>query len=656
MYIKKGLGIVLGIIILITIEILNGPVMAQKKYQIASDEPEWAKVNNEIISKYNIKGRERDDIPDTRVQSNVGAGKVINLMSLPPINLAEGVYAKAYWGIGALISFVDMRPNSIIPPNTLNGERFLFVLKGDIEEVVDGKYVRMESIEREIPGAVTSITPRVDFVYKEKGDISAVKAGSRGAKILEVYSPVPPFYLEASGMINIPAEIGTTLKNFPVSPSVLPNRVYDLHDFQYAELVPGANSRVISGKNVMMSFIRMDPNTVFDYHIHPEEQIMVGMRGWINEYMLADTVRMEQGDVVRFPRDYTHGGQQGPLGCDALDVFFPPRTDYDAFRKARQQGFDAVIPSDSKVELLIDGAKTKPGLTFTEGPAWLNGKLYFSNIHFDKDFNGSPEKSSTVVVNEDGSYHYIKEGLLTNGMMPSGDGNLIVCDMFGHRVVKMSPEGKIIKVLAESYQGKSLDGPNDLVMDSRGGIYFTDPQFTPESKKFQPGRTAYYLTPKGTLIRLLEPNSFAMPNGIVLSPDGKTLYINNTYDSDPSWNITTDKGNYIWAYDVKEDGTITNGRQFAELYLTGQELDRKSKSSGADGMTIDEQGNLYVATYKGVQIFNSKGDFTGIINLPTYPTNLCFGGKDFKTLYIVSHDKVYSVRTNVRGFMVTNKK
>ena len=140
-----------------------------------------------------------------------------------------------------------------------------------------------------------------------------------------------------------------------------------------------------------------------------------------------------------------------------------------------------------------------------------------------------------------------------------------------------------------------------------------------------------------------------MPNGVALSPDGKILYINNTYDDESFWNTNTDKDNYVWAYDVKEDGTISNGRKFALLHLPADVLDRKGKSSGADGMKVDASGNLYVCTYVGVQIFNPEGVFVGIINTPTYPVNCAFGGSDNSTLYITSYDKIYSVKTNMKG-------
>lgn len=611
--------------------------------------PEWAAVNEKVIKEYNVEGRTRTDIPDTGIMPNLKAGKVENIKDLPTIDLADGVTAKAYWGKGALMSFITFEPNASLPETTIQGERFLFVLKGKVQEIVKGEHVPLKASPREMPGAILSKTPVNEFVYLQDGARTAVKAGSKGAEVLEVYSPMAIEYLKKSGYKTIPDPIDIT--QFPLAPSVEAQKIYDLNDVQYAELVPGANARIISGQGIQMSFIRMDPGSTFAHHIHPEEQTMIGLRGWIDEIILDTIVRMGKGDMVDFPGGFVHGGNLGPFGCDALDVFFPPRTDYDAYRTKRQKGYNAIIPENAEVKLVVDGSATEPGLTFTEGPAWLDGKLYFSNMYFDKDWNGDPSRSSLVEMNTDGKYRNISENKMqTNGIIPTEDGRLIVCDMFGHRIVEMDIRGRILRVLADSYDGKPLDGPNDLVMDSKGGIYFTDPQFTADKMKNQPGRTAYYLSPKGKLTRILEPDSFAMPNGIILSPDGKTLYINNTHDDEKTWNVDSDKDNFVWAYDVNADGSITNGRKFAELYLTAAVLDRKEKTSGADGMAMDELGNLYVATYKGVQIFDSTGDFVGIINLPDYPVNLTFGGPDLKTLYITSQDKIYSVDTNVKGF------
>ncbi|HZI23914.1 MAG TPA: SMP-30/gluconolactonase/LRE family protein, partial [Chryseolinea sp.] len=309
-------------------------------------------------------------------------------------------------------------------------------------------------------------------------------------------------------------------------------------------------------------------------------------------------------------------------------------------------------PADATVTLIVDGKKTKPYLNFSEGPKWLNGKVYFSNMYFDESWNADPKKSSTVALDPDGSYKNITEGKMqTNGLYPYKNGNLIVCDMMGHRVVEMTTKGQVVRVLADKYDGKPIDGPNDVVTDAKGGFYFTDPQFTLEPEKFQPGRAVYYVSPQGKITRVVEPNEFAMPNGIVLSPDGKTLYINNCYDDESWYPVKSDKDNFIWAYDVNADGTISNGRRFSKLFLTEDVLDRKGKSSSADGMAIDKVGNLYVATYAGVQIFNAKGEYVGMINLPSFPVSLCFGDADMKTLYIVSYSKVFKIRTNMEGFV-----
>jgi gluconolactonase len=145
-----------------------------------------------------------------------------------------------------------------------------------------------------------------------------------------------------------------------------------------------------------------------------------------------------------------------------------------------------------------------------------------------------------------------------------------------------------------------------------------------------------------------------MPNGIILSPDGNTLYINNTYDREEWWNVTSDKENFVWAYDVKGDGTIENGRKFAQLNLTGDVLDREARTSGADGMAIDTDGNLYVASFAGLQIFNSEGMFLGMVNMPTVPVSVTFGGAGNDTLYITAYDKIYSIRTNKTGYQLPN--
>lgn len=616
----------------------------------SSSAPEWHQKNKALIKQYNLTERELSGIPETTIVSSFEPGKVKSLDSLGSVSLHAGVTAKIFWGSGNTVSLLQLEPNAKIPEEVLSADRFVFVLEGTINQQINGSPVEMISKKREDPDGTHGGTPRTDLVYLEKGSKNAVTAGATGAKLLEVYSPLRLDYLQKAGAKNLPAEVADIAT--AQTPNIAPNKVYDLYDIQFTKIAEGAYTRLVSGKNMQLSFISMDPNSTFPHHIHPEEQMMFVLRGGCNEIILDGEQAMKANSVVSLPYNMVHGAKIGDLGCDALDMFWPARTDYLEKQKAALAAYHAIIPADAKPELVVDGKKTKPELTFTEGPKWMKGKVYFSNMYFDQNFGASPQKSSTVELDPGGSYRYITQGKMqTNGLYPYKNGNLAVCDMMGHRVVEMTTNGQVVKVLADKYDGKSIDGPNDVVTDSKGGFYFTDPQFTMEPTKFQPGRAVYYVSPEGKVTRVTQPNEFAMPNGIVLSPDGKTLYINNCYDDESWYPAKSEKDNFIWAYDVNPDGTISNGRKFATLFLIGNVLDRKGKSSSADGMAIDKMGNLYVATYYGVQIFNSKGEFVGMINLPSFPVSLCFGDSDMKTLYIVSYSKIYKIRTNMEGYV-----
>jgi gluconolactonase len=613
-----------------------------------TEKPDWAAKNEKLIAARGLTVHTRADIPAIKLKPSLADGVVTPAAAVPETVLAPGVKATLYWGKGNLVAWLTFDPGATIPEEVLPAERIMVVMKGEISQFLDGGYVPMRAVPREAPDGTHGGTPKNEFVYLEKGARNGVKAGPEGAEIVEVYWPPRADYLAKAGAKGVPAKFPEPA--FPVAPTVRPGVIGDLYDIQFTELQPGANSRLIAGHGAQLSFLQMNPGMTFAAHLHPEEQLMIVMRGSIDELILDGTKAMTNGDLLYLPGTMVHGGTVGAKGCDVLDVFFPPRPDYDAKRASRQAAFEAIIPAGSRLELLVDGAKQGPGLVFTEGPKWLDGKLYFSSMGFDQAWNGDLKKSATVVMEPDGSYRYIQQGMLTNGLMPLANGHLAVCDMFGHRLIEMTTAGRVVRVLASRYGGKSLDGPNDVVVDAKGGLYFTDPQFTPEPKKFQPGRSVFYLPPNGELVRVVEPNVFAMPNGLVLTPDGKTLLVNNTYDSETFWNVDTDKDNFIWAYGVNPDGTLTGPRKFSELLLTPEVLDRGGRTTSADGMTIDTQGNLYVATYLGLQIFNARGEFIGVVPTPVFPVSCCFGGDDMKTLFLTAFDKIYRVRTNVAGF------
>lgn len=611
-------------------------------------EPTWKAKNERLIKEKSLAVRTRTDIPKSDVVPNLEPGVVTPLAKLPVAELAPGVKAKVYWGKGVLVARTILDAGAEIAAETLPSERLMIVMKGSVRQLIEGEWALLRAAPRDEPDGTHGRTPKNEFVYLEKGAPNALKAGDEGAEIVELYCPPRLDYMKKAGARDLPSRLPAS--DFALMPTVEPNRICDLNDLQFANIVPGANSRLIGARGLQASFIRMDPGSTFAAHVHPEEQLMIVLRGTIDEIILDGTAPMAKGDILLLPADMVHGGVIGERGCDVLDVFWPARTDYEDKRLQRLSALEAVIPKDAKIELFVDGATRPPGLVFTEGPKWLNGKLYLSSMFFDQTWTGDPKRSATVEVEADGAYRYIQHGRMqTNGLMPLANGNLAVCDMFGHRVIEMTTAGTIVRTLASTYEGKPIDGPNDIVADAKGGLYFTDPQFTPEAKKFQPGRAVYYLPPRGRLVRVIEPNAFAMPNGLLLSPDGKTLYVNNTYDNETWWNVDSDKDEWIWAFDVNGDGTVANGRRFARLFLNPEVLDRKGRSSGADGMAIDALGNIYAATWQGLQIFNPKGEFLGMLNTPVYPVSCCFGGDDMKTLFIVGYDKIFRIQTNVQG-------
>ena len=616
----------------------------------STSQPEWEQRNNELIEEYGLKVREFPNLPFEGVNPNLEVGTAQNLRDLDSIQLYPGVLAKMFWGNGNLVSVLDISPNTTVPSSTLTADRFLIIMDGTIRVNGEKNNLVLRAKEREEPDGTHSGTPRMDFIYQKKGSDSEIVVGDTVAKVMEIYSPIRLDYLEKMGITNLPSEMAEGSSN--TQATILPDIRYDFFDIPLTQIGNGVFARLVSANNMQLSLVSADPYAESQAHIHREEQLTFLLRGNLTETVVDKKLDLEPNDIAFVPGNVIHANLAGDTGFDALYIFYPVREDYSKRHQAALEKYNKIIPENTTPELVIDGSKSEPNLTFSEGPKWMNGKLYFSNMYFDQNWNADPNKSSIVAMEADGTYKNIMEGKMqANGLYPYKNGNLVVCDMIGHRVVEMTTSGNVVEVIADSFDGKPIDGPNDIITDSKGGIYFTDPQFTMEAEKFQPGRAVYYVSPDKKITRLVEPNEFAMPNGILLSPNGKTLFINNCYDDESWYPVNSAKENFVWAYDVNDDGTISNGHKFAELRLPGNVLDRKGKSSSADGMAIDTEGNIYVATYLGVQIFDPKGSFIGIINLPSFPVSLGFGDEDMKTLYIVSYDKVFKIRTNQIGYV-----
>ena len=270
-------------------------------------------------------------------------------------------------------------------------------------------------------------------------------------------------------------------------------------------------------------------------------------------------------------------------------------------------GNASVVAPGAKVEKLCGG------FSFTEGPACdAKGNIFFSDIPNNRIHKWSLDgKLSTFRENSGGS----------NGLFFDKKGNLLACEGGGRRFVSIDPRGKVT-VLADRYQGKRFNSLNDLWIDPKAGIYFTDPYYGRNREIIeQDGEHVYYLTPdRKKIIRVID--DMVRPNGIIGTPDGKKLY------------VTDHGGRKTFAYAIKKDGTLSNKKLFA--------------SQGSDGMTMDNQGNVYLTT-NAVLVYNEKGERIETIRLPEGPANVCFGGKDRQTLFITARTSLYSIKMRVKG-------
>ena len=258
---------------------------------------------------------------------------------------------------------------------------------------------------------------------------------------------------------------------------------------------------------------------------------------------------------------------------------------------------------------------------FTEGPVWHpNGYLLFSDIIGNTIYKWTPDGQVTVFRSPSGH---------ANGLTLDSQGRLIACEHSNRRVSRTEIDGTIA-TLADSYNGKKLNSPNDVVVKSDGSIYFTDPPYGLDAvmgiaaKQELSFSGVYRITPDSKNIQLLVDD--ASPNGLAFSPDEKMLYIPNDMNSG------------LVVFDVLPDGTLGKRRQLANLH------------GWTDGMKIDMLGNLYIATgYFDIKIYDKNGAPLGKIYIPEATTNCAFGGPENKTLFVTAGSSVYRVQMKVQG-------
>ena len=255
--------------------------------------------------------------------------------------------------------------------------------------------------------------------------------------------------------------------------------------------------------------------------------------------------------------------------------------------------------------------------SFTEGASVdKKGNVFFTDQPNNKIWEYSTDGKLTLFLDSAGR---------SNGMYFDRKGNLVTCADEHEQLWSISPNKKV-KVLLSDYQGKPMNGPNDIWIDDKGGIYMTDPYYQrpwwTRTKPDLDGQKVYYL-PKGKKQPIIVDANFKQPNGIVGTPDGKYLYVADIGD------------NKTYKYTINPDGTLTDRMLFVQ--------------QGSDGMTLDANGNVYL-TGKGVTIYNSQGVKIGhiAINEP-WTANLCFGGVNKDVLFITASTALYSVKMDVKG-------
>ena len=296
----------------------------------------------------------------------------------------------------------------------------------------------------------------------------------------------------------------------------------------------------------------------------------------------------------------------------------PPAADTEA------TAIPGVVAAGAKVHVIKDGFSGSEGtIALPDGSVIFSETTANRTIKIDKD-----DTVSTFMENTNGAngMFFDKEGRLFVTHVPFGTGGISIL---------YPPAAK--KTLLDNYEGKPFGRANDLTVDKRGGVYFTDSaNAMPLPATGVPLPPAlYYLPPNATKpIQILTDIPF--PNGVVLTPDEKTLYLNNT------------NGEYMLAFDVQPDGSLKNRRNFAKYDKVTPNA-AGVPISGADGLTMDSEGRLYAACTTGVQVFSKQGEYLGTIPMPRQPQNLSFAGADKKMLYVVGRGVASKVQMLSQG-------
>jgi gluconolactonase len=299
----------------------------------------------------------------------------------------------------------------------------------------------------------------------------------------------------------------------------------------------------------------------------------------------------------------------------------------------REDGaLEAVLASDARLE------RVAQGFDFTEGPVWVpDGGLLFSSPNTNAIYRWSPHGAVTVFRSKSGYTgsdigRYHQPG--SNGLTLDRERRLTICQHGNRRIVRVEPHGNLT-VLADSYQGKRLNSPNDLVYRSDGTLYFTDPPFGLPEAFDDPAKELAF----SGLFRVgadgvisLESEELEGPNGLAFSPDERYLYVGN-------WDLDR---KIVMRYEVARDGSLARGEVFYDMTDAPGE-------DALDGLKVDQAGNVYACGPGGIWILSARGAVLGVLKPPENPHNLAWGDDDGRTLYIAALTSIYRIRCRVPG-------
>ncbi len=279
-----------------------------------------------------------------------------------------------------------------------------------------------------------------------------------------------------------------------------------------------------------------------------------------------------------------------------------------------QPGIPGVVAPGTPLDLV------REGYAFTEGPLPTpDGGLYFTDLRAARIHLLNPGGAISLVHEKTGE---------ANGLAFTRDGELLAIEAVGKRISRYGKDGKVTEITRGDGE-KPLLMPNDLIVDAKGGIFFTDPGPRP----LVAGRKVhvYYLPPGAAKARVVD-DQMARPNGLTITLDGRTLIVADTIE------------HTVWAYDIQPDGNLRNRRPFARLRGIAEGAD-----SGGDGMAVDREGRIFVTSVPGVQVFDKAGQYLGTIPIPRRPTNVAFSGLGKDILYVTAREGLYRIQTLTRG-------